>query len=83
MSLFVGLDWAKDKHAVCVIDQDGRVRSRLEAAHTAAGLEELLGQLRRLARASELPIAIERPGVFYLIVETSDTFSATPFVAVR
>jgi transposase len=61
MSLFVGLDWAKDKHAVCVIDQDGRVRSRLEVPHTAAGLEDLLVQLRRLARASELPIAIERP----------------------
>ena len=61
MSLFVGLDWAKDQHAVCVIDHEGRVRSRLEAAHTAAGLDELLAQLRRLAPASELPVAIERP----------------------
>ena len=32
MSLFVGLDWAKEKHAVCVVDQDGRVHTRLEAA---------------------------------------------------
>ena len=61
MSLFGGLDWASAKHAICVIEQDGRVRARLEVPHTAAGLEELLDELRRLARPSELPIAIERP----------------------
>jgi transposase len=61
MSLFAGLDWAKDRHAICVIDEGGRVRSRFEVAHTAAGLEQLLAQLRRLALASQLPIAIERP----------------------
>jgi transposase len=61
MSLFGGLDWAKDRHAICVIDHEGRVRTRLEAAHTAEGLEHLLRQLRRLAPANELPIAIERP----------------------
>ena len=61
MSLFVGLDWAKDEHAICVIDQDGRVRARLDATHTAAGLERLLRDLRGLGLPSELPIAIERP----------------------
>lgn len=61
MALFVGLDWAKDEHAICVIDQEARVRARLDAAHTAAGLEQLLRELRRLGLPSELPIAIERP----------------------
>jgi transposase len=61
MSLYVGLDWAKDEHAVCVIDRDGRVRARLEAPHTAAGLQQLLHDLRRLGTPLDLPIAIERP----------------------
>lgn len=61
MSLFAGVDWAQDRHAVCVIDGEGRVRAQFEAVHTAAGLEQLLSQLRRLAPATNLPIAIERP----------------------
>ncbi len=61
MPLFGGLDWAKAKHAVCVVGQDGRVLARLEADHTAEGLEQLIRQLRRLAPPAELPIAIERP----------------------
>jgi transposase len=61
MSLFAGLDWAQERHAICVIDVDGRVRLRFEVTHTAAGLEQLLAQLRRVAAPSELPIAIERP----------------------
>lgn len=61
MALFVGLDWAKAAHAVCIIDQGGRVQTRLDIAHTAVGLEQLLRELHRLAPASELPIAIERP----------------------
>ena len=61
MPLFAGLDWAKDEHAICAIDQEGRVRARLDAAHTAAGLEQLVRELRRLGPPSELPIAIERP----------------------
>jgi transposase len=61
MRLFCGLDWAKDEHAICVIDESGRVRARFRAAHTAAGIAGLLGQLRHLAGAAELPVAIERP----------------------
>ena len=61
MSLLVGLDWAKDRHSICVIDRNGRVRVRFDAAHTAAGLDGLLAHLRRLDLPAELPIAIERP----------------------
>jgi transposase len=61
MSLFVGLDWAKAEHAICVVDQNGRVQARLDVAHTAVGLEQLLRELQRLGPAAELPIAIERP----------------------
>lgn len=61
MRTFVGLDWAKEEHAVCVIDESGRVRARLRVPHTAVGIAALLAKLRRLADPAELPIAIERP----------------------
>lgn len=61
MQLFVGLDWAKEAHAICVIDENGRVRVCFRAAHTATGIADLLGELRRLGTSAELPVAIERP----------------------
>jgi transposase len=61
MRLFAGLDWAKEEHVICVIDEKGHAHARFRAAHSAAGLTDLLAQLRRLACPAELPIAIERP----------------------
>jgi transposase len=67
--LFAGLDWATHAHALCVIDQQGAVLDRFEIAHDAAGLHDLLGKLRDLARdPAQLPIAIERPSG--LLVDT-------------
>lgn len=40
-----GPDWAKDDHAVCVIDPDGEVLNRFTIEHTAAGLKRLVGRL--------------------------------------
>lgn len=57
--VFVGLDWAVQTHAVCVIDAAGSVLDRFEVTHDGNGLAELM---RRLTRWSErVPIAIERP----------------------
>jgi transposase len=64
-SLFAGLDWASQTHAVCVIDEHGSVLERLDVAHDASGLAELK---RRLQRWQRPPIAIERPSG--LIVDT-------------
>ena len=61
MPFFVGIDWATDVHAICVIDESGRARDRFRTPHTAAGITELIERLQRLAPAQELPIAIERP----------------------
>jgi transposase len=58
-NVFVGLDWAVQTHAVCVIDAEGRVLDRFEVVHDRDGLA---GLMRRLARfGSRLRIAIERP----------------------
>ena len=36
-----GLDWARDDHAVSVVDARGRELVRRSVAHSAAGLREL------------------------------------------
>jgi transposase len=68
MKHHVGLDWAKDAHAVCVIDAEGKVLDRFEARHDRAGLAELIRRLKRFREPGELPIAVERPSG--LLVDT-------------
>jgi transposase len=57
--VFVGLDWATQEHAVCVIDAAGRVLERLTVSHDREGLAELLRRLARYGRC--VRVAIERP----------------------
>ena len=52
-----GLDWAKDDHAVCIIDAAGEVIDRFTVAHTAAGLKRLI---TRLFKAGVVEVGIER-----------------------
>lgn len=59
--MYVGIDWAADAHAVCIVQVDGRVADRFTIAHSAEGFERLLGRLGRLADPGALPVAIERP----------------------
>lgn len=61
MPYYVGIDWAQAEHAVCVIDDGGRVRLQNAVRHSAEGIAQLIGSLRRLAEPGELRIAIERP----------------------
>jgi transposase len=53
-----GVDWARDDHAVAIVDPDGRQTQRFRVPHTAVGLGELVG---RLHRAGVGQVAIERP----------------------
>jgi transposase len=53
-----GIDWARDDHAVSVVDARGREICRCTVEHSAAGLRELLAVL---ARAGAREAAIERP----------------------
>jgi hypothetical protein len=54
-----GIDWARDDHAVSVVDARGREIRRCTIEHSAAGLRELLAVL---ARAGAAEVAIERAG---------------------
>jgi transposase len=53
-----GLDWARDDHAVSVVDARGRELVRRSVDHSAAGLAALVDVL---ARAGVGEVAIERP----------------------
>lgn len=52
-----GVDWAKDDHAVCVVDTDGEVVDRFTIEHTAVGLKRLIA---RLLKAGVNEVGIER-----------------------
>lgn len=53
-----GVDWARDDHAISVVDNRGREIHRCSVNHTAAGLGQLVGVL---ARHGVGEVAIERP----------------------
>jgi transposase len=53
-----GIDWARDDHAVSIVNARGREIRRCSAEHSAAGLRELLAVL---ARNGAREAAIERP----------------------
>jgi transposase len=56
--LTAGIDWARDDHAVAVVDATGRQVHRWTVSHSADGLRQLL---RRLRDAGVGEAAIERP----------------------
>jgi transposase len=61
MTFFVGIDWASQAHAVCVLDDTGRLHWQGSVPHSATGLTELLDRLRRFAARGALRVALERP----------------------
>jgi transposase len=59
---YVGVDWAAETHAICVLDAAGRIRSEFTIAHTADGFADLLRRLGKLSDdPMDVPVAIERP----------------------
>jgi transposase len=60
--LLVGIDWAEEEHAACLLDERGRVVQRLRVAHTAAGLKRLHGAVAAAAPdPAAVLVALERP----------------------
>lgn len=57
----VGVDWATEEHAVCVLDRNGRKLSSFSIRHSRDGFEKLVKRLAALGPAGEAPVAIERP----------------------
>jgi len=57
----VGIDWASETHALCILQPDGHAHDAFPVSHTAEGLAELVRRLRRLGPPERTAIAIERP----------------------
>ena len=70
---FVGVDWASEAHAICIVDREGRICDQREVKHTAAALQAWIDDL--VARASDEPsriavgIEVPRGAVVELLVE--------------
>jgi Transposase/Transposase IS116/IS110/IS902 family len=55
---FAGIDWASEEHAVCVVDERGRIVEGRRYRHEESGLRALCA---RLVRLNVELVAIERP----------------------
>jgi transposase len=55
---FAGVDWASEEHAVCVVDEHGRIVEGRRYRHNEVGIRALCG---RLVRLGVKLVAIERP----------------------
>src|SRR5579875_2423441 len=53
-----GIDWARDDHAISIVNGSGHEIARTKIEHTATGLRELV---EFLGRHGALEVAIERP----------------------
>ena len=54
---YLGIDWADEKHDVCLLAADGRVLSQLSIAHDLTGFQKLYDLLKSL---DEVSINLER-----------------------
>ena len=55
---FAGVDWASEEHAVCVVDERGRIAEGRRYRHNEDGIRALCARLVRLGVAL---VALERP----------------------
>ena len=55
---FAGVDWASEEHAVCVVDEQGRIVEGRRYRHNEPGIRALCARLVRLRVAL---VALERP----------------------
>lgn len=58
---YVGIDWATERHQVCVLDDEREVVKEFGVDHTGKAIAELAEFLSRLADPSEIAVSIEIP----------------------
>lgn len=80
---FAGVDWASEEHAVCVVDESGRIVDGRRYKHTEAGLRALCSRLTALKVAIERQdgLLIERlldAGLTVIAVRANQVRSAGP-----
>ena len=60
-AIYVGLDWAAETHAVCVLSASGKVLSQFTISHTADGISSLVRRLAKHGEPADVQVGIERP----------------------
>jgi transposase len=61
-AMFVaGIDWAAAEHAVCVLDESGKIMASFTICHDADGLQRLIRRLAAFGEPGSIPVGIERP----------------------
>lgn len=78
MRTFAGIDWGSAAHAVCLLNEQGQSVAHFEVEHTAQGLVELIGRLRKRAGAEPLRVAIERPSGLLVDALVDAGFAVVP-----
>ena len=60
---FVGIDWATEKHSVCIVDREGNKVGEREVLHSGSGLQQLLDWVRQQTATAPEQVAfgIEMP----------------------
>lgn len=61
LPVYVGLDWAAQIHAVCVIDNAGRRLASFTVEHSRDGIASLITRLAKYGDPGDIQIGIERP----------------------
>ena len=58
--IIVGIDWARSKHDLVLMDEHGQVNQRLQVTHDAAGLEQLASAIaEQEPEPADVRVAIE------------------------
>lgn len=61
LPVYVGLDWASQTHAVCVMNHAGKTLSTFTIGHSAEGIALLVRRLARHGDPGDVQVGIERP----------------------
>lgn len=46
--IYLGIDWATDKHGLCLVAEDGRILSEFQISHDLAGFQQMHAQVQAL-----------------------------------
>jgi len=70
---WAAVDWGDARHAVCVLESNGKEADAFETPHTAEGLEELIGRLRRHGLIGGVAVETTRSLVVQKLLEAGFT----------
>ncbi len=62
--IYLGIDWATDKHDLCLLTEDGRILSEFQISHDLAGFQQMHDQVQALG-----PVAVNIERSDGLLVE--------------